>query len=140
MLVQAVAVLLLPLEYVVRLYMHYISGAVLVLSHQFSFYHISSEATRPAGPGLDAFFRVVPVWRLWAHSLQEYSSLEDAPSEALHALPVQFLRRQLAAMAVHLTAAAVVIVLLEVEDTRRRVSLLAHAVPVSRWCRRVVRA
>ncbi|XP_037068485.1 RING finger protein 145-like [Pollicipes pollicipes] len=117
---QAFAVLLLPLEYVVRLYMHYISAAVLVLANQFSYYHVTSEAAQPAGPGLAGFFQLVPVWRIWG----------DAADGEDRRPQVEFLRRQLAAIAVHLAAAVCVTVLLEVEDTLRRVSLLAHAAPV----------
>ncbi|XP_043221886.1 RING finger protein 145-like [Amphibalanus amphitrite] len=127
LLLQAAAVLLLPLEYVVRLYMHYISAAVLVLANQFSFYHVSSEAALPAAPGLTAYFRLVPVWQIWAGAGGGAAVGADAAAAAAQ---VEFLRRQMAAIAVHLTAAVTVIVLLDVEDTRRRVSLLANALPV----------
>ncbi|KAF0287869.1 RING finger protein 145 [Amphibalanus amphitrite] len=127
LLLQAAAVLLLPLEYVVRLYMHYISAAVLVLANQFSFYHVSSEAALPAAPGLTAYFRLVPVWQIWAGAGGGAAGGADAAAAAAQ---VEFLRRQMAAIAVHLTAAVTVIVLLDVEDTRRRVSLLANALPV----------
>ena len=125
-LLQAVAVLLLPLEYVVRLYMHYISAAVLVLANQFSYYHVSHEAALPAAPGLAAYFQLVPVWRIWGDA----GGTAAASAADIGRPQVEFLRRQMAAIAVHLTAAVAVIVLLEVEDTRRRASLLAHAVPV----------
>ena len=102
---QGLLLLLLRLDRLVDLYMHYISASLLVVAHLFSAHYVRVESQGQA-------------------SIVQQLQPSFSPDES------DFLKRQLAALLIHVAIASTVSFLLDLQHNAQRMMLAAYALPV----------
>lgn len=120
--IQGVLVLLLPLEQLVSLYMHYLTIAVLAAADTFSNYYIEGEK------------RLVNQWPDYGTvSFQGFSNmlmLQKSLFDPHNDMETLFLRQQVAAIVFHTLVATFVTFFLDLDCNKDKILLLVYLVPV----------
>ncbi|XP_068228294.1 RING finger protein 145-like [Palaemon carinicauda] len=120
--IQGVLVLLLPLEQLVMLYMHYLTIAVLAAADTFSNYYIEGEK------------RLVSQWPDYGTvSFQGFSNmlmLQKSLFDPHNDMETLFLRQQVAAIVFHTLVATFVTFFLDLDCNKDKILLLVYLVPV----------
>ncbi|KAG0710699.1 RING finger protein 145 [Chionoecetes opilio] len=120
--IQGVLVLLLPLEQLVSLYMHYLTIAVLAAADTFSNYYIEGEK------------HLVNQWPDYGTvSFQGFSNmlmLQKSLFDPHNDVETLFLRQQVAAIVFHTLVATLVTFFLDLECNKDKILLLVYLVPV----------
>ncbi|XP_076035409.1 RING finger protein 145-like isoform X2 [Oratosquilla oratoria] len=120
--IQGVLVLLLPLEQLVSLYMHYLTIAVLAAADTFSNYYVEGEK------------QLMHQWPDYGTvSFQGFSNmlmLQKSLFDPHNDLETLFLRQQVAAIVFHTLVATLVTFFLDLEYNRDKILLLVYLVPV----------
>ncbi|KAK4289576.1 hypothetical protein Pmani_030530 [Petrolisthes manimaculis] len=120
--IQGVLVLLLPLEQLVSLYMHYLTIAVLAAADTFSNYYIEGEkhlANQWPDYGTISF-------QGFSNMLMLQKSLFDPHND----METLYLRQQVAAIVFHTLVATLVTFFLDLECNKDKILLLVYLVPV----------
>ncbi|ROT64015.1 hypothetical protein C7M84_018057, partial [Penaeus vannamei] len=120
--IQGVLVLLLPLEQLVTLYMHYLTIAVLAAADTFSNYYIEGEKL------------LVNQWPDYGTvSFQGFSNmlmLQKSLFDPNNDMETLFLRQQVAAIVFHTLVATFVTFFLDLDCNKDKILLLVYLVPV----------
>ncbi|CAL4158993.1 unnamed protein product, partial [Meganyctiphanes norvegica] len=120
--VQGILVLLLPLEQLVTLYMHYLTVAVLGAADMFSRYYIEGEK------------KLVSQWPDYGSvSFQGFSNmlmLQKSLFDPHNDMETLFLRQQVAAIVFHTLVATLVTFFLDLQNNKDKILLLVYFVPV----------
>ncbi|XP_045598876.1 RING finger protein 145 [Procambarus clarkii] len=120
--IQGVLVLLLPLEQLVSLYMHYLTIAVLAAADTFSNYYIEGEK------------HLVNQWPDYGTvSFQGFSNmlmLQKSLFDPHNDMETLYLRQQVAAIVFHTLVATFVTFFLDLECNKDKILLLVYLVPV----------
>lgn len=120
--IQGVLVLLLPLEQLVSLYMHYLTIAVLAAADTFSNYYIEGEkhlVNQRPDYGTVSF-------QGFSNMLMLQKSLFDPHND----METLYLRQQVAAIVFHTLVATLVTFFLDLECNKDKILLLVYLVPV----------
>ncbi|KAB7506984.1 RING finger protein [Armadillidium nasatum] len=120
--IQGLMVLLLPLEQLVSLYMHYLTVAILAAADTFSRYYIEAEK------GLSEQWPDYGTvsFQGFSNMLMLQKSLFDSSND----IETLFLRQQVAAIVFHTLVATLVTFFLDLEYNKDKILLLVYLVPV----------
>lgn len=120
--VQGLLVLLLPLEQLVSLYMHYLTVAVLGAADMFSRYYIEAEKN------------LVAQWPDYGavnfHGFSNMLMLQKSLFDPHNDMATLFLRQQIAAIVFHTLVATLVTFFLDLQNNKDKILLLVYFVPV----------
>lgn len=111
---QGFLLLLLRLERLVDLYMHYISASLLVVAHLFSAHYLLIEQQGHHSSLVE----------------QQKHQQQHLPSSSIALDDPHFLKRQIAALLIHVAIASTISFLLDLQHNAQRMMLAAYALPV----------